>query len=138
MTSSLLPTLLKAQTSPHSSLATRMTLRDCTLFLQVPRELLPDLYGSEAPSTHHDADATLLHSESSMTNGIETRPIRIIIADLDEKSEAHRGEYWQSLEDSLIKGGYYLGEGKLDNHAEDCDLRDIVWTSAQVTWNGTV
>src|ERR1700733_12179360 len=106
MTSSLLPTLLKAQTSPHSSLATRMTLRDCTLFLQVPRELLPDPDGSEAPSTHHNVNAAPLHSEtSSITNGIEARPIRIIIADLDEKSEAHRGEYWQSLEDSLIKGG---------------------------------
>jgi hypothetical protein len=115
-----------------------MTLRDCTLFLQVPRELLPDPDGSEAPPTHHDV-ATRPHSgTSSITNGIEARPIRIIIADLDEKSEAHRGEYWQSLEDSLIKGGYYLGEGKLDNHAEDCDLRDIVWTSDQVTWNGTV
>ena len=115
-----------------------MTLRDCTLFLQIPKELLPDPDGSEAPSTHHDV-ATPLHSEtSSITNGIGARPIRIIIADLDEKSEAHRGEYWQSLEDSLIKGGYYLGEGKLDNHAEDCDLRDIVWTSDQVTWNGTV
>jgi len=127
MTSSLLPsTLLKAQTSPHSSLATRMTLRDCTLFLQVPRELLPDPNGSAAPSTHHDVDVTRTHSEtSSITNGVEARPIRIIIADLDEKSEVHRGEYWQSLEDSLIKGGYYLGEGKLDTNAEDCDLRDI-------------
>src|SRR5271163_3239128 len=103
MTSSLLPTLLKAQTSPHSSLATRMTLRDCTLFLQVPKELLSDPDGSGALSTHHDATP---HSEgASITNGIQARPIRIIIADLDEKSEAHRGEYWQSLEDSLIKGG---------------------------------
>jgi hypothetical protein len=139
MTSSLLPTLLKAQTSPHSSLATRMTLRDCTLFLQVPRELLADPDGSQTPSTDHDVDATPPQSEvSSIANGIEARPIRIVIADLDEKSEAIRGEYWLSLEDSLINGGYYLGEGKLDNNAEDCDLRDIVWTSDQVTWNGTV
>jgi len=115
-----------------------MTLRDCTLFLQVPRELLTDPDHSDTASTDRDVDATSPWSEaSSIANGIETRPIRIVIADLDEKSEAIRGEYWQSLEDSLIKGGYYLGEGKLDNNAEDCDLRDIVWTSDQVTWSGT-
>ena len=103
-----------------------MTLRDRTLFVQVPKELVTDPNGSQVPSTDHYIDAIPHHSEtSSIANGIKARPIRIIIADLDEKSEAHRGEYWQSLEDSLIKGGYYLGEGKLDTNAEDCDLRDI-------------
>ena len=105
-----------------------MTLRDCTLFLQVPRELLSDPEVSDPRSTED--------SVVGIPNGTNTRSIRIVIADLDEKSEVHRGEYWQSLEHNLIKGGYYLGEGKLDSSAEDCDLRDIVWTSDQVNWNG--
>lgn len=111
-----------------------MTLRDCTLFLQIPKELLNDPGISEDPSTNNGVDGTTPHWPSP--NGTNARPIRIVIADLDEKSELHRGEYWQSLEESLIKGGYYLGEGRLDCSAEDCDLRDIVWTSDQVNWNG--
>ena len=90
----------------------------------------------EIQTTNDGVDGTTRHSKPFEPNGTDARPIRIIIADLDEKSEAHRGEYWQSLEDSLIKGGYYLGAGKLDNNAEDCDLRDTVSTSDQVNWNG--
>jgi Inositol-pentakisphosphate 2-kinase len=112
MTSKLIPTLLKAQTLPESSLATRMTLRDCTLFVQVPRELLSE------------------ENHVGMNGIIPRRPIRIIIADLDEKSEEIRGEYWKSLEQSLIAGEYYLGAGKLDS-AEDCDLSDdVAWLTS--------
>lgn len=87
-----------------------MTLRDCTLFVQVPRELICD--------------------ESSSPNGKTSpraRDIRIVIADLDEKSEENRGEYWQSLEVELVSGGYYHGKGKLDNKADDCDLSESIW-----------
>lgn len=67
-----------------------------------------------------------------MVNGDEKHPsknrgIRIVIADLDEKSEVNRGQYWQSLEEELISGGYYLGTGKLDITVDDCDLSDSVW-----------
>ena len=130
-------TLLKAQTSPRSSLAMKMTLRDCTLFLQIPKELITETAVCESPTTELCPDETSSRSDTSTVNGTGARPIRIIIADLDEKSEAHRGEYWKSLEESLIKGGYYLGEGKLDHAAEDCDLRDIVRTSDQINWNRT-
>src|SRR5436190_24332715 len=128
LTSSLIPTLLKAQTSPHSSLATKMTLRDCTLFVQVPRELIPDPTASEeptspiAPETPPPAasgspvpkipDIKSNHTLYCIPNSDHkpsTRRIRIVIADLDEKSEANRGEYWKSLEAELINGGYYLG-----------------------------
>jgi hypothetical protein len=64
------------------------------------------------------------------------RQIRIVISDLDEKSEAIRGEYWRSIEDDLIKKGYYHGKGKLDSNEPDCDFTDVVWTSDQVKWNG--
>jgi|SRR5579871_5014334 len=127
LSSELIPTLLKAQTSPDSSLATRMTLRDCTLFVQIPRELLST--SSSCPP-------------SGSCNGNSThgsRSIKVVIADLDEKSEEARGEYWRSLEESLIAGGYYLGEGKLDTNAEDCDLTDdVAWlTSQQERENGS-
>lgn len=132
--SSLIPTLLKAQTSPQSSLATKMTLRDCTLFMQIPKELISD------PPTF--TDTCSLSTEGTAVEAIDlespkhSRGIRIVIADLDEKSEKNRGEYWKSLEDALNSGGYYLGKGKLDVKAEDCDLSDNVWTSDQVKWNG--
>ena len=58
----------------------------------------------------------------------QSRCIRIVIADLDEKSEANRGHYWQSLEEELVSGGYYLGKGKLDPKADDCYLDGSIWT----------
>jgi hypothetical protein len=139
--SSLLPTLLKAQTSPHTSLATKMTLRDCTLFVQVPKELISDPIVSLEPVANNNNENNVNERTNNTPNGpaklstnncypkSDARRIRIIIADLDEKSQAGRGEYWQSLEDALIKGDYYLGNGKLDNSTEDCDLSDVVWTS---------
>jgi hypothetical protein len=89
-----------------------MTLRDCTLFIQIPKELVN---AEKPPNTSENVNT----QEST-----SSRRIRIVIADLDEKSEANRGEYWKSLEDQLIKGGYYLGAGKPDN-AEDCDLTAV-------------
>jgi hypothetical protein len=91
-----------------------MTLRDCTLFVQVPRELLSDEHPSPIDTSTPTTTATSTTSSSN-------RRIRIVIADLDEKSQVSRGEYWQSLERELIKGGYYLGAGKQENQ-EDCDL----------------
>lgn len=144
-----MPTLLKAQTSPHSSLATKMTLRDCTLFVQVPREFLSLPRSSiESDVTVHESElktpqsGSSYNSERTHLESVEAysprppRGIRIVIADLDEKSEEIRGEYWKSLEGQLIEGGYYLGNGKIDSAAEDCDLSDVVWTSDQVKWNG--
>lgn len=118
-----------------------MTLRDCTLFVQVPRELITD-YASEQTSTLEESSPTtnaLYRNHklnSTLPSDQPTRRIRIVIADLDEKSKEIRGEYWNSLEAELIAGGYYLGTGKLDTHAENCDLDDVVWTSDQVKWNG--
>jgi len=87
-----------------------MALRDCTLFVQVPKELVTDPNGSEAPSGV-ERQPYNRRNPSPFRNVIHCEwyqsKTRIIIADLDEKSEAHRGEYWQSLEDSLIKGRYY-------------------------------
>lgn len=136
LTSSLIPTLLKAQTSPQSSLATKMTLRDCTLFVQIPRELLSDTTpSSDILSPAANATQSIdVNGDGKLPSG--SRRIRIVIADLDEKSEADRGAYWQSLEEELIAGGYYVGEGKLDDRAENCDLSDNVWTADQVKWNG--
>ena len=126
-----------------------MTLRDCTLFVQVPRELLSlprssiesdvTIHESElkTPQSGSSCDSEHTHLESVVAYSPRpTREIRIVIADLDEKSEEIRGEYWKSLEDQLIGGGYYLGKGKMDSAAEDCDFSDIVWTSDQVKWNG--
>ena len=112
-----------------------MTFRDCTLFVQVPKELISMPEETSPPGTdvqqlNHNA---IFPPQKSNAN---PRPIRIVLADLDEKSEANRGDYWKSLEDSLIAGGYYLGHGKLDPTVEDCDLTDVVWTSDQVKWNG--
>jgi hypothetical protein len=111
-----------------------MTLRDCTLFLQVPKELISD------PTSAVEIDSLSAEEAAASATNLDSsqlsRGIRIVIADLDEKSESTRGEYWQSLEDELISGGYYLGKGKLDAKAEDCDLSDNVWTSDQVKWNG--
>jgi len=176
LNSKLIPTLLAAQTSPTSSLATKMTLRDCTLFVQIPRELIPDpqlipeaMYTShsDAPpgeppgeaigppgriaqtngtagreakeerdgppaATHgflgeaeYSSDAEHVNTPNSTSSIAHTRRIRIVIADLDEKSEINRGEYWRSLEDQLIQGGYYLGKGKQPPYAEDCDLSAV-------------
>jgi hypothetical protein len=61
--------------------------------------------------------------------------IRVLVADLDEKSEIHRDEYWRNLEDQLSNGGYYLGKGKTDVKDENCDLTDNVSTSDQVKWD---
>lgn len=111
-----------------------MTLRDCTLFMQVPRELISD------PPMSTDTCSLSTEGTAVEAPDLESskhpRGIRIVIADLDEKSEKNRGDYWKSLEDELISGGYYLGKGKLDVKAEDCDLSDNVWTSDQVKWNG--
>jgi Inositol-pentakisphosphate 2-kinase len=113
-----------------------MTFRDCTLFVQVPRELVSA--SEEEASLSDKSDQGMNHTPNfSCTNSLsKPRRIRIVISDLDEKSEANRGEYWKSLERELITGGYYLGRGKLDANAEDCDLRDVVRTSDQVKWNG--
>jgi hypothetical protein len=144
LTSSLIPTLLKAQTSPNSSLATKMTLRDCTLFVQIPKELFMDPSTEQASNLGETTPTTIPPSlqrpnhaiKPTHKSGHPTRCIRIVIADLDEKSEEIRGEYWKSLESELITGGYYLGNGKLDSNVKDCDLDDVVWTSDQVKWNG--
>jgi Inositol-pentakisphosphate 2-kinase len=110
-----------------------MTLRDCTLFVQVPRELISDLNTQEQSSASHQQRND---TASEICKSKNIRGIRIVIADLDEKSENKRGEYWKSLENQLIDGGYYLGHGKLDSSAVDCDFTDVVWSSDQVTWNG--
>jgi Inositol-pentakisphosphate 2-kinase len=123
-----------------------MTLRDCTLFVQVPRELFPDLSWEETSSLEETTPTTIPlcpqqpnHTINGTRNSDHpTRRIRIVIADLDEKSEEIRGEYWKSLEAELISGGYYLGNGKLDTSVKDCDLDDVVWTSDEVKWNGHV
>jgi hypothetical protein len=104
-----------------------MTLRDCTLFVQIPRELfscsesVEEVNGENLEcngSTKHFGN----HSKKS------PRPIKVVIADVDEKSEEARGHYWKSVEQSLITGGYYLGEGKLDLSTNDCDLSDdMAW-----------
>jgi len=62
--------------------------------------------------------------------------IRVLVADLDEKSEKHRGEYWRSLEEQLISGGYYFGKGKLNPNVENCDLSDNISTSDEIKWHG--
>jgi Inositol-pentakisphosphate 2-kinase len=130
LSSSLIPTLLAAQISPASSLATKMTLRDCTLFVQVPKELIPDL-----PShLSDDTSSTTAQDDPICKNH---RKIRIVITDLDEKSQIHRGEYWKSVEDNLIKGEYYLGRGKTENdehNADDCDLSDDGRTLGKLKW----
>lgn len=140
MISDLIPTLLKAQTSPDSSLATRMTLRDCTLFIQIPRELYltPPEETSQNSEVENTSNRRLANGFHKCVNRItQPRPIRIVIADLDEKSEENRGEYWKTVENNLIEGGYYLGAGKLDAKEEECDLRDdIAWTSSQIQQNG--
>ena len=114
-----------------------MTVRDCTLFILVPCHLISD-------------PKALFHGPSSSVNGSGTNPhqsvtvedfpgsgkIRILVSDLDEKSEKHRGEYWRSLEEQLINGGYYLGKGKMDVNAENCDFSDNATTSDQVKWDG--
>ena len=126
---------MKAQNSPNSSLATKMTLRDCTLFVQVPKELIYDESSPEAPDIKHNGDDIKLNGNDIKLNGDgkphpPSRGIRIVIADLDEKSEANRGLYWRSLEQELISGGYYLGKGKLDPAAEDCDLTGSIWADS--------
>lgn len=127
MTSELIPILLKAQISTDCSLATKMTLRDCTLFVQIPRELFS--YSEPCGAVVETPNAKRV-SNHVVNNTIPSRPIKVVIADLDEKSEEARGEYWKSLEESLIVGGYYLGEGKLDPNARDCDLSDdLAWKS---------
>ena len=121
-----------------------MTLRDCTLFVQVPRELFTDPSSEQTSNLEETTSAKILlcprqpnHTINSTRNSDQpTRRIRIVIADLDEKSEEIRGEYWKSLEAELIAGGYYLGNGKLDTNSDDCDLDDVVSTSDQVKWNG--
>jgi hypothetical protein len=102
--------------------------------MQVPKELISDPTSAveNCCLAAEEAAVDVTNLESSQ----RSRGIRIVIADLDEKSESTRGEYWQSLEDELISGGYYLGKGKLDAKAEDCDSSDNVWTSDQVKWNG--
>ena len=62
--------------------------------------------------------------------------IRVLVADLDEKSEKHRGEYWRSLEEQLVSGGYYFGKGKLNPTIENCDLSDNISTSDEIKWDG--
>jgi len=103
-----------------------MTLRDCTLFVQVPRELISDDGQSSAT----------MNGSAAVTDAAQSRQIRIVIADLDEKSEKNRGEYWKSLEDQLIQEGYYLGAGKVDNSAMDCDLSTVIWDTDGVRTNG--
>jgi|SRR5271156_574037 len=148
LSSKLIPMLLKAQICEDTTLATKMTMRDVTLFVQVPRELL------NSPKYQHSGEVPLEEdgiSEASRQNGLPVsltanqrsasedggRQIRIVIADLDEKSESQRGEYWRGLEQQLIQGEYYLGKGKLDANYEDCDLSDVAWTCEQVAakWN---
>ena len=149
----MIPTLLKAQVSEEASLATKMTLRDCTLFIQIPKELIPDPsvipnYDPSQASIPISTDVNRFRLPS-VVNGIRAFPfgcprrkepsrrVRILISDLDEKSEKGRGEYWASQEESLIKGGYYVGMGKLNPSAENCDLSDVVWNSEDVdveTW----
>jgi hypothetical protein len=102
-----------------------MTLRDCTLFVQVPKELICDESSPTACSTHTNESVPTVNGVRKYPS--QSKCIRIVIADLDEKSEVNRGEYWQSLEKELISGGYYLGKGKLDNNAEDCDLSESIW-----------
>ena len=100
-----------------------MTLRDCTLFVQVPRELF-----QSAP----EATATAQNPANGEMR--RAREIRIVIADLDKKDLEVRGEYWRSIEAQLVKGGYYIGQGQTEGETY-CDLRDVVWTSDQVVWN---
>lgn len=121
-----------------------MTLRDCTLFVQVPRELFTHLSSEQTSCLEETISTTVPVYPQQLNHTIKPTPnsdnsarrIRIVIADLDEKSEEIRGDYWKSLEAELITGGYYLGNGKLDPEAKDCDLNDVVWTSDEVKWNG--
>lgn len=101
-----------------------MTLRDCTLFVQVPRELICE-ETSESLAPGSAGSGAMVNGDNKHTS--QNRGIRIVIADLDEKSEVNRGQYWQSLEEELISEGYYLGKGKLDITAKDCDLSDSLW-----------
>jgi hypothetical protein len=73
----------------------------------------------------YSSDMEHVNTPNSTSSTAHTRRIRIVIADLDEKSEINRGEYWRSLEDQLIQGGYYLGKGKQPPYAEDCDLSAV-------------
>ena len=102
-----------------------MTLRDCTLFVQVPRELISEETSCGSPAHDAAGSGAMVNGDNKHTS--QNRGIRIVIADLDEKSEVNRGHYWQSLEEELISEGYYLGKGKLDITAEDCDLSDSLW-----------
>jgi hypothetical protein len=117
--------------------------------VQIPRELIsdPDMWEEAGPIIGDNMCCTGSQNIPNgdlepvgLPNGYcrpkNARQIRIVISDLDEKSEAIRGEYWRSIEDGLIKGGYYLGKGKLDSNEPDCDFTDVVWTSDQVKWNG--
>lgn len=137
LSSSLIPTLLRAQTSPSSTLPTKMTLRDCTLFVQIPRELfdpqapVPHALQPQPPPTGIDRTP---QNPTAWKTDVTRRQIRIVIADLDKKDQEVRGEYWRSIEAQLVEGGYYMGHGKISEE-EDCDLRDVVWTSDQVVWN---
>jgi len=100
-----------------------MTLRDCTLFVQIPRERF------QIPP-----EATATTQNPAIGEMRRAREIRIVIADLDKKDQEIRGEYWRSIEAQLIQGGYYTGQGKTEEEMY-CDLRDLVWTSDQVVWN---
>ena len=116
-----------------------MTLRDCTLFVQIPRELISYSTASANVSStaFNTSNGHQVDAHEKITNGFhKSRQIRTIVADLDEKSETCRGDYWKSLEEQLILGGYYLGKGKLGSKVENCDLSDNAWTADQVKWNG--
>ena len=102
-----------------------MTLRDCSLFVQVPKELLTSPASEQLPRIKGTSRNQIINN--SVHSEQRTRRIRIVITDLDEKCEETRGPYWNSLELELIEGGYYVGNGNLDPNASNCDLSDI-WT----------
>jgi hypothetical protein len=112
-----------------------MTLRDCTIFIQVPRELFPPQGSLDTPQDRQGQVFPAVDMANGTPGKHAPREIRIVIADLDKKDQEVRGEYWRSIEEQLSEGGYYVGAGKTSPEEKDCDLRDVVWSSEQVVWN---
>jgi len=112
-----------------------MTLRDCTVFIQVPWELFLPQESLDTTQDQQSQVSPAVGKENGIHNKSTPREIRIVIADLDKKDQEVRGEYWRSIEEQLTGGGYYVGAGKTYPDEEDCDPRDVVWSSEQVVWN---
>ncbi|KKA22553.1 hypothetical protein T310_3400 [Rasamsonia emersonii CBS 393.64] len=100
----------RARHPAHSSeMSLAMTLRDCTMFIKVGQMILFSL-------RRHAANRTQMPSD-------DKRPIEVRLGDLDLKTAAGgKAEYWLDIENRLIEGGWYAGEGPCQGHSE-CALQ---------------